>query len=116
MSQSTNGDTKPLLSKVVFHGNPELSPEGDLLQLNSSGVDNKSFHLDEIIPPTHIYRTIVLCFDGIGDQLRNPLDVSQNSKNSNIVQFFSMLKKDEKSQQMVYYQVRQLIWAVRDLY
>ena len=27
------------------------------------------------------------------------------SQNSNVVQFFSMLKKDDKSQQMVYYQV-----------
>ena len=29
-----------------------------------------------------------------------------SSQNSNIVQFVSMLKKDDKSQQMVYYQVR----------
>jgi hypothetical protein len=29
-----------------------------------------------------------------------------SSQNSNIVQLFSMLKKDDKSQQMVYYQVR----------
>jgi hypothetical protein len=35
--------------------------------------------------------------------LRGPLCSSQNS---NIVQLFSMLKKDDKSQQMVYYQVR----------
>jgi len=27
-------------------------------------------------------------------------------QNSNIIQLFSMLKKDDKSQQMVYYQVR----------
>jgi len=30
-------------------------------------------------------------------------------QNSNIVQFFSMLKKDDKSQQVVYYQVS-TIW------
>jgi len=29
-----------------------------------------------------------------------------SSQNSNIIQLFSMLKKDDKSQQMVYYQVR----------
>jgi len=29
-------------------------------------------------------------------------------QNSNIVQFFSMLKKDDKSQQVVYYQVRRI--------
>ncbi|KAI9511887.1 hypothetical protein F5148DRAFT_1167136 [Russula earlei] len=49
-----------------------------------------------VIPPSHEARTLVLCFDGTGDQF----DVD----NSNIVQFFSMLKKDDKSQQMAYYQ------------
>jgi uncharacterized protein (DUF2235 family) len=38
----------------------------------------------------------VLCFDGTGDQF--------DEDNSNIVQFFSMLSKDDPSQQMVYYQ------------
>lgn len=51
-----------------------------------------------VIPPTHDAnaRTIVICFDGTGDQF--------DTDNSNIVQLFSMLKKDDKSQQMVYYQ------------
>jgi len=49
-----------------------------------------------VIPPSHGARTIVLCFDGTGDQF--------DADNSNIVQLFSMLKKDDKSQQMVYYQ------------
>jgi uncharacterized protein (DUF2235 family) len=39
---------------------------------------------------------LVLCFDGTGDQF--------DSDNSNIVQFFSMLAKDDPRQQMVYYQ------------
>jgi uncharacterized protein (DUF2235 family) len=75
-----------------------------------------------VIPPSHpdLARTLVLCFDGTGDYFdadvcvdifyprwpfhrTAPFSVSQNS---NIVQFFSMLKKDDKSQQMVYYQVR----------
>ena len=34
---------------------------------SSSGPEDK-YHLDEIIPPTHTHRTIVLCFDGTGDQ------------------------------------------------
>ncbi|EIW87436.1 hypothetical protein CONPUDRAFT_149464 [Coniophora puteana RWD-64-598 SS2] len=51
---------------------------------------------DEVIPPTHSNRTIVLCFDGTGDQF--------DGDNSNIVQLFSMLRKDDRSQQMVYYQ------------
>ncbi|KIN97166.1 hypothetical protein M404DRAFT_161121, partial [Pisolithus tinctorius Marx 270] len=52
---------------------------------------------DDVIPPPHDDdRTLVLCFDGTGDQF--------DEDNSNIVQFFSMLKKDDPSQQMVYYQ------------
>ncbi|KAK2462564.1 hypothetical protein APHAL10511_005407 [Amanita phalloides] len=41
-------------------------------------------------------KVLVLCFDGTGDQF--------DSDNSNIVQFVSMLKKDDKQKQMVYYQ------------
>ncbi|KAL0577269.1 hypothetical protein V5O48_004726 [Marasmius crinis-equi] len=51
---------------------------------------------ETIIPPEHPYRTLVLCFDGTGDQF--------DSDNSNIVEFFTLLKKDDRSQQMVYYQ------------
>jgi len=50
------------------------------------------------IPPTHTNRTLVLCFDGTGDQF--------DADNSNIVQLVSLLKKDDRSKQMVYYQVR----------
>ncbi|KAF7293898.1 DUF2235 domain-containing protein [Mycena chlorophos] len=49
-----------------------------------------------VIPPSHPFRTLVLCFDGTGDQF--------DADNSNIVQFFSMLLKDDRSKQMVYYQ------------
>ncbi|KAI9455939.1 hypothetical protein BJY52DRAFT_1384548 [Lactarius psammicola] len=49
-----------------------------------------------VLPPSHEARTLVLCFDGTGDQF--------DADNSNIIQFFSMLKKDDKSQQLVYYQ------------
>ena len=130
MSLSLDGDTKPLSNKVVLQDdNPELSPQlspeglspaGDSPQSDLPGVNKH--HLDEIIPTTHSHRTIILCFDGTGDQFsedvrttflwRNtPADVSQNSKNSNIVQFFSMLRKDNKSEQMVYYQVRRFIFG-----
>ncbi|KAK7000315.1 hypothetical protein R3P38DRAFT_1844540 [Favolaschia claudopus] len=48
-------------------------------------------------PPTrHRSRTLVLCFDGTGDQF--------DMDNSNIVQFFSLLYKADRSRQMVYYQ------------
>ncbi|KAI6136042.1 hypothetical protein F5141DRAFT_995472 [Pisolithus sp. B1] len=52
--------------------------------------------LDDVIPPANTRRTLVLCFDGTGDQF--------DTDNSNIVQLCSMLKKDDPSQQMVYYQ------------
>ncbi|KAJ7062233.1 hypothetical protein C8F01DRAFT_1368863 [Mycena amicta] len=52
--------------------------------------------LPRIIPPEHPFRTLVLCFDGTGDQF--------DSDNSNIVQFFSMLPKGDRTRQMVYYQ------------
>ncbi|KAJ3861403.1 hypothetical protein EV359DRAFT_47287 [Lentinula novae-zelandiae] len=48
------------------------------------------------IPPEHEHRTLVLCFDGTGDQF----DVD----NSNIVQLCSLLRKEDRSKQMVYYQ------------
>ncbi|KZT19040.1 hypothetical protein NEOLEDRAFT_1078676 [Neolentinus lepideus HHB14362 ss-1] len=53
---------------------------------------------DDAIPPKHLSepRNLVLCFDGTGDQFDND--------NSNIVQLFSMLKKDDRQRQMVYYQ------------
>ncbi|KAF9786707.1 hypothetical protein BJ322DRAFT_667687 [Thelephora terrestris] len=49
-----------------------------------------------IIPKTHNNRTLVLCFDGTGDKF--------DSDNSNVVEFISLLKKDKKHEQMVYYQ------------
>ncbi|KAJ6500908.1 hypothetical protein C8R45DRAFT_979499 [Mycena sanguinolenta] len=49
-----------------------------------------------VIPPERPFRTLVLCFDGTGDQFDND--------NSNIVQLFSMLHKGDRSRQMVYYQ------------
>ncbi|KAF8066478.1 hypothetical protein FPV67DRAFT_1494951 [Lyophyllum atratum] len=41
-------------------------------------------------------RNLVLCFDGTGDQF--------DADNSNIVEFFTMLKKDDMEEQLVYYQ------------
>ncbi|KDR83174.1 hypothetical protein GALMADRAFT_56796 [Galerina marginata CBS 339.88] len=52
--------------------------------------------LAETTPPDHPFRTLVLCFDGTGDQF--------DADNSNIVELFSMLKKDDPSKQLVYYQ------------
>ena len=47
--------------------------------------------------PSH-GRTLILCFDGTGDQF--------DADNSNIVRLVSVLKKNDRLKQMVYYQVR----------
>ncbi|KAF8643150.1 hypothetical protein AX16_009194 [Volvariella volvacea WC 439] len=64
-------------------------------------------HLDATvatsIPPVHENRTLVLCFDGTGDQF--------DADNSNIVEFFSALKKDDRTEQMVYYQAGIGTWT-----
>ncbi|KAJ6541648.1 hypothetical protein B0H19DRAFT_959195 [Mycena capillaripes] len=54
------------------------------------------YDLERTIPPMNDHRTLVLCFDGTGDQF--------DDDNSNVINFFTMLKKDDKSQQLVYYQ------------
>jgi hypothetical protein len=56
------------------------------------------------VPPKSDHRCLILCFDGTGDQF--------DADNSNIVQLVSALKKDDRKQQMVYYQVNSLsCWA-----
>ena len=60
-------------------------------------LDRRSSSYPPVIPPKHPSRTLVLCFDGTGDQF--------DADNSNIVQLVSLLKKDDRSQQLVYYQV-----------
>ncbi|KAG6866325.1 hypothetical protein C0991_005792 [Blastosporella zonata] len=52
--------------------------------------------LPPVIPPEHEKRTLVVCFDGTGDQF--------DADNSNIVQLVSLLKKNDRNKQMVYYQ------------
>jgi uncharacterized protein (DUF2235 family) len=51
-----------------------------------------------IIPPagTRAHRTLVLCFDGTGNEF--------DAANSNVIKFYSMLKKDSWNDQRVYYQ------------
>lgn len=61
-------------------------------------------------------RTLVLCFDGTGDQFDDDvsnivvfrlsllLTISSCTQNSNIVQFLACLKKNDKERQLVYYQ------------
>ncbi|QRV79029.1 hypothetical protein RhiJN_07044 [Ceratobasidium sp. AG-Ba] len=60
----------------------------------------KGGEFPQVIPAleTHKGRNLILCFDGTGDQY--------DHDNSNIVRFFQLLKKDDRSKQMVYYQAR----------
>ncbi|KAK7695136.1 hypothetical protein QCA50_002326 [Cerrena zonata] len=68
-------------------GTPLTTPN-----LSNSG----SSVIDDVIPSHRPARTLVLCFDGTGDQF--------DADNSNVVLFFSMLKKDDRREQLVYYQ------------
>ena len=86
MSLSPNGDTAPLVQNdhpEFLNVSPagEESPQSDSLP---SAVENK-FHLDEIIPPTHSNRTIVLCFDGTGDQFSEDVCTTFFSKESQLI-------------------------------
>jgi len=58
-----------------------------------------------VIPPNHSHRTLVVCFDGTGDQF--------DCDNSNIVQLVELLKKDDRTKQLVYYQVSCLMFNHR---
>ncbi|KAJ2925185.1 hypothetical protein H1R20_g11920, partial [Candolleomyces eurysporus] len=80
-----------------------------LVERREFSIDHKSFKtpqaakpihktqtLPPVIPPTHQNRTLVLCFDGTGDQF--------DGDNSNVVQFVSLLMKEDHDKQLVYYQ------------
>ncbi|KAJ7726363.1 hypothetical protein B0H16DRAFT_1592666 [Mycena metata] len=87
-----NSGTSTLDEYPIFpkSSSPPTSP----LRSTSGGLGE--YDLEKTIPPTNDHRTLILCFDGTGDQF--------DDDNSNVVNFFSMLKKDDKSQQLVYYQ------------
>ncbi|KAJ3888517.1 hypothetical protein GG344DRAFT_79692 [Lentinula edodes] len=82
------GDQKPTDSPT----SPSFSRE------SSTDSQDSTTTSSNVVPPltAHPFRTLVLCFDGTGDQF--------DSDNSNIVQLFSILKKDDRDTQMVYYQ------------
>ncbi|CAK5266860.1 unnamed protein product [Mycena citricolor] len=83
---------------------PNLPTMSGLQQTTSSPLNsptstmpiNTNPPLPGVIPPEHPYRTLVLCFDGTGDQF--------DADNSNIIQFFTLLPKADRTRQMVYYQ------------
>ncbi|KAF8810983.1 hypothetical protein BYT27DRAFT_7134432 [Phlegmacium glaucopus] len=91
-------------SNQLDHSRTESQSTGSSITLSpspqpstfSQGVKCKTDSIPSYIPTEHPYRTLVLCFDGTGNQF--------SMDNSNIVEFFSLLKKDDPSKQLVYYQ------------
>ncbi|KAF8881859.1 hypothetical protein BD779DRAFT_1544475 [Infundibulicybe gibba] len=69
------------------------TPSSSAFKSLSPQMNGASTPVPTVIPPEHPFRTLVLCFDGTGDQY-----------NSNIVELFTLLKKDDRDKQMVYYQ------------
>ena len=118
---STQGDIKSLISprirpsiscktmasKISHTPQPSFSSTADTIvekqtRLGDGFFDDHSSAkpsptLPPVIPPTHQRRTLIVCFDGTGDQF--------DADNSNVVQFVSLLKKDDRHGQRVYYQV-----------
>ncbi|TFK26835.1 hypothetical protein FA15DRAFT_754691 [Coprinopsis marcescibilis] len=73
------------------------TPKATATSSNHNRQDTVStFQGSPIVPPTNKARTLVMCFDGTGDQF--------DADNSNIVEFFSILHKGDPEKQLVYYQ------------
>ncbi len=93
---------RPLVNLRLSEEIPRTTrPKSQYSTLKHNPVKERTLDPDSfppVIPPDHPARTLVLCFDGTGDQF--------DADNSNIVNFFSLLKKDDRTEQMVYYQVR----------
>lgn len=92
----------PIFSKFIESESPltTTAPQSLLGPKKPHPVREKTLdpHVNvATIPPEHSNRTLVLCFDGTGDQF--------DADNSNIVQLVSLLKKNDRTKQMVYYQV-----------
>lgn len=81
---------------MIDNASPPMSPQSPSSIQSPVGENGPSVTVMPVIPPEHPFRTLVLCFDGTGDQF--------DSDNSNIVQLFSMLPKADRAKQMVYYQ------------
>ncbi|KAF5355040.1 hypothetical protein D9756_005790 [Leucocoprinus leucothites] len=76
---------------ATLKGLPEAGP----LPILGDGVNTNKIP-NVTVPADHSNRTLVLCFDGTGDQFDND--------NSNIIEFFGILRKDDPEKQLVYYQ------------
>jgi len=85
------GDFRASFDNTTSNGNGEGSRDAPLRDETIS-----TFLGNTIVPPTNKNRTLVLCFDGTGDQF--------DADNSNIVELFTCLSKGDPERQMVYYQ------------
>ncbi|KAJ7627040.1 hypothetical protein FB45DRAFT_920552 [Roridomyces roridus] len=100
---ATNGHARGLSEATLtnyFGGITGLPRTDSPFSTPQPSPRSTAFHdptaIPPIIPPEHPFRTLILCFDGTGDQF--------DQDNSNIVQFLSLLPKADRSKQMVYYQ------------
>jgi len=94
----------PLTGDTKIDGLPS-SPDSGKFAFGFDGMPQDAINggvFPPVIPPTHAKRTLVVCFDGTGDQFDND--------NSNIVQLVALMKKDDRHQQHVYYQVCDFIY------
>ncbi|KAF9492297.1 hypothetical protein BDN71DRAFT_1483827 [Pleurotus eryngii] len=96
MSKLLNGHIQEESAATLLDAASEHAPNKDAPELSPPLSSFITEGDPSLIPPEHPYRTLVLCFDGTGDQF--------DEDNSNIVQLFTLLKKDDEDVQMVYYQ------------
>ncbi|KAF5348457.1 hypothetical protein D9756_009559 [Leucocoprinus leucothites] len=86
---------------AALEGLPEIGPLPPFGTI-ATGIPNVT------VPAKHENRTLVLCFDGTGDHGFNfdhkKLNRRLGHQNSNIVELFSILRKDDPEKQLVYYQ------------
>jgi len=94
---------EPTTDTLLDHPPTPLDHSGILKEAEKPSVhQHHGARVPTVIPPEHSARTLICCFDGTGDQF--------DADNSNIVQLVSLLKKDDRSKQMVYYQVRSVFF------
>ena len=116
MSLSPNDDKKPFLNNIIVeNGYPEFpkvssGPDSSGSPLPKGVLGDNKYHMDEIIPIKHSNRTIVLCFDGTGDQFDEDVRIvslSFKRNNSSLLvlifqelQYCSVLLHAEEGQQI----------------
>jgi len=91
----TRGHEKTLTISSTATATGDTYPDFPMVT-SPGGESDSEFGDTDSIPPTHKHRNLILCFDGTGDQF--------DDDNSNIVNFVSLLKKNDSTKQLVYYQ------------